>query len=62
MAIDNRQKGGHEPPFSLQREFRRVVSECAGAVVGTADHLPQPGEKLAAEAEFIADKIAVRRP
>ncbi len=53
---------GRESPFSLQCEFRHVVSECAGAMIGAADHLPEPGEKLAAEAEFIGDKIAVRCP
>ena len=36
-------------------------SEGTGAMVGTANQLPEPGEKLAAEAEFIADEVGISR-
>ncbi len=36
-------------------------SERTGAMVGTANQLPEPGEKLAAETEFIADEVGISR-
>src|SRR6476661_7776739 len=55
--MDSVNRAATSRPFSWMRRITSGRSEGAGAMVGTAHQLPEAGEKLAAEAELVADEI-----